>query len=84
MDSKSICASCTRNCDSSYKTELAMKGCISNIYLRKGPKITYACKLYSAQKNASPILNSPYVESKVSVSPSMSRHQFQLPDLRVV
>ena len=48
---RSLCNNCRKNCSSCLKSELAMRGCLSYIYLKNGDKMTYACKLYTTNMN---------------------------------
>ena len=45
---KCLCSGCSRRCNGAAKTELAMKGKLTYIYLRSGNKLTNSCTMFSS------------------------------------
>lgn len=48
-----LCSSCSRNCGNKFKTEMALRGKLTYIYLNNGTKITNLCSIYS--RKAAPL-----------------------------
>lgn len=90
MDGRNICANCIKNCAASLKSELAMRGYLTNIYLKKGPKIAYACKLYTSNENSGQVSRNPVPGNSFLNIPVLNHSapthtpMFKLPDLSVV
>jgi len=49
---KCLCSNCSKSCSSNLKTELALKGLLTYIYLKNGYKLTNTCKLFEGQENS--------------------------------
>jgi len=47
-----LCSSCSRTCAANLKSELALSGKLTYIYLKNGGKITNSCKIYNSRETS--------------------------------
>lgn len=44
---KCLCSACEKNCSDQYKSELAMSGKLTYLYMKDGRKLASACSLHT-------------------------------------
>ena len=58
---KCLCIDCQRKCSTNLRTELALRGRVTYLYLKDGSKITNNCSIYHTKNESRNVMHPVFI-----------------------